>query len=253
MLSFPPGCSRLARLFLRRVGRVSFGFSLPSDAFSALEVIHLHSVRSIDLDHLLSASPPLRTLDLRYKPSSLMIKMPFENEKVEEDMISEELSEDDSSNEELSEAKVPKEVTVEELSEGDLMLSGAKISEVKPSVKQPSEDELSEGVLSDAQVSEVKPQVKEPSEEELSGAEASEKDGLSEEELQLDDVESHVLENDLKNLLVKMVNFHGHQNEMKLVSSLLRKAASLNKLLLVAPRGTKEKSSKRIGWINSIP
>uniref|UniRef100_A0A0A9CLJ8 F-box domain-containing protein n=1 Tax=Arundo donax TaxID=35708 RepID=A0A0A9CLJ8_ARUDO len=66
MLCFPPGCSRLARLSLRRVGDFSFGYSLPSDAFSALEVIHLHSVRLIDLDHLLSASPRLRTLDLRY-------------------------------------------------------------------------------------------------------------------------------------------------------------------------------------------
>lgn len=46
-----------------------------------------------------------------------------------------------------------------------------------------------------------------------------------------------MLENDLKNLvLIKMVNFHGNQNEMKLVSSMLRKATSLNKLLLVAAK-----------------
>ncbi|TVU08587.1 hypothetical protein EJB05_41996, partial [Eragrostis curvula] len=66
-LSFPPGCcSRLARLSLHCVGRVEFGFSRRNDAFSALEVIHLRSVRSIDLDNLLSASPRLRTLDLRF-------------------------------------------------------------------------------------------------------------------------------------------------------------------------------------------
>lgn len=62
-LSFPSGFSRLVRLSLLRVGRVSFGYSLSSDAFPALEVIHL---RSVDLNHLLSASPRLRTLNLRY-------------------------------------------------------------------------------------------------------------------------------------------------------------------------------------------
>ena len=46
-----------------------------------------------------------------YKPSSLRIKKPFENKKVEEDMILEELSEDDASKEGLSEVKVPKEET----------------------------------------------------------------------------------------------------------------------------------------------
>ncbi|RLN13286.1 hypothetical protein C2845_PM09G21990 [Panicum miliaceum] len=65
-LSFPSGFSRLVRLSLLRVGRVSFGYSLSSDAFPALEVIHLRSARSVDLNHLLSASPRLRTLDLRY-------------------------------------------------------------------------------------------------------------------------------------------------------------------------------------------
>ncbi|KAF8687395.1 hypothetical protein HU200_043085 [Digitaria exilis] len=63
MLSFPSGFSNLVRLSLLRVGSVSFGYSL---AFPALEIIHIHSARSVDLDDLLSASPRLRTLDLRY-------------------------------------------------------------------------------------------------------------------------------------------------------------------------------------------
>ncbi|KAF8658772.1 hypothetical protein HU200_059258 [Digitaria exilis] len=65
-LNFPPGFSSLVRLSLLRVGDVSFGYSLGSDAFPALEIIHIHSARSVDLDDLLSASPRLRTLDLRY-------------------------------------------------------------------------------------------------------------------------------------------------------------------------------------------
>ncbi|KAL6603166.1 hypothetical protein ACP70R_043527 [Stipagrostis hirtigluma subsp. patula] len=66
MLDFPPACPRLARLSLRYVGYVFFAYSLPSDAYSALEVIRIHSARSVDIDRLLSACPRLRTLDLRY-------------------------------------------------------------------------------------------------------------------------------------------------------------------------------------------
>ncbi|KAL6603633.1 hypothetical protein ACP70R_043994 [Stipagrostis hirtigluma subsp. patula] len=66
MLDFPPACPRLARLSLRYVGHVFFAYSLPSDAYSALEVIRIHSARSVDVDRLLSACPRLRTLDLRY-------------------------------------------------------------------------------------------------------------------------------------------------------------------------------------------
>ncbi|XP_004966262.2 uncharacterized protein LOC101753255 isoform X2 [Setaria italica] len=66
MLSFPSGFSRLVRLSLLRVGTVSFGYSFGSDAFPALEIIHLHYAHSVELNRLLSASPRLRTLDLRY-------------------------------------------------------------------------------------------------------------------------------------------------------------------------------------------
>ncbi|XP_039804184.1 F-box/LRR-repeat protein At5g02910-like [Panicum virgatum] len=65
-LRFPSGFSRLVRLSLLRVGSVSFGYPLSSDAFPALEVIHLRSARSVDLNRLLSVSPRLRTLDVRY-------------------------------------------------------------------------------------------------------------------------------------------------------------------------------------------
>ncbi|CAL5049558.1 unnamed protein product [Urochloa decumbens] len=65
-LSFPSGFSHLVRLSLLRVDSVSFGYSLGSSAFPALEIIHLHSADSVDLNHLVSASPCLRTLDLRY-------------------------------------------------------------------------------------------------------------------------------------------------------------------------------------------
>ncbi|KAG2608051.1 hypothetical protein PVAP13_4NG288900 [Panicum virgatum] len=53
-LRFPSGFSRLVRLSLLRVGSVSFGYPLSSDAFPALEVIHLRSARSVDLNRLLS-------------------------------------------------------------------------------------------------------------------------------------------------------------------------------------------------------
>ncbi|KAG2613788.1 hypothetical protein PVAP13_4KG392832 [Panicum virgatum] len=65
-LSFPSGFSRLVRLSLLRVGSVSFGYSLSPDAFPALEVIHLRAAHSVNLNHLIWASPRLRTLDLRY-------------------------------------------------------------------------------------------------------------------------------------------------------------------------------------------
>ncbi|CAN6215881.1 unnamed protein product [Urochloa humidicola] len=65
-LSFPLGFSHLVRLSLLRVGSVSFNYSLGSGAFPALEIIHLHSAHSVDLNDLVSASPRLRTLDLRY-------------------------------------------------------------------------------------------------------------------------------------------------------------------------------------------
>ncbi|CAL5049769.1 unnamed protein product [Urochloa decumbens] len=65
-LSFLSQFSRLVRLSLLRVGSVSFSYSLGSSAFPALEIIHLRSARSVDLNHLLWASPRVRTLDLRY-------------------------------------------------------------------------------------------------------------------------------------------------------------------------------------------
>jgi hypothetical protein len=44
-------------------------------------------------------------------------------------------------------------------------------------------------------------------------------------------------EGGLENLeLVKMTNFKGHHNEMRLVDFLLRNASSLNKLFLVSPK-----------------
>ncbi|KAF8687393.1 hypothetical protein HU200_043083 [Digitaria exilis] len=65
---FPPGCSHLARVFIRHTGRVSFRSFPCSDAsrFPALEVIHLYLVRSVDINELLWACPRLQTLDLRY-------------------------------------------------------------------------------------------------------------------------------------------------------------------------------------------
>ncbi|KAK3131113.1 hypothetical protein QOZ80_6BG0502190 [Eleusine coracana subsp. coracana] len=66
-LYFPPGTYHLARLSICRIGRVSFDISWGGNVFfSALEVIHLRSVRFVDLDNLLSSCPRLRTLDLRY-------------------------------------------------------------------------------------------------------------------------------------------------------------------------------------------
>ncbi|KAF8772209.1 hypothetical protein HU200_006004 [Digitaria exilis] len=62
--TLPPGCSHLARLFIRHEAGVSFGFSLRFDAFPALEVVHLHFVR-IDINELLWACPRLKTLCLR--------------------------------------------------------------------------------------------------------------------------------------------------------------------------------------------
>ncbi|KAF8658769.1 hypothetical protein HU200_059255 [Digitaria exilis] len=63
--TLPPGCSNLARLFIRHKAGVSFGFSLRFDAFPTLEVIHLHLVR-VDINELLWACPRLKTLYLRH-------------------------------------------------------------------------------------------------------------------------------------------------------------------------------------------
>uniref|UniRef100_A0ACD5V8J7 Uncharacterized protein n=1 Tax=Avena sativa TaxID=4498 RepID=A0ACD5V8J7_AVESA len=53
----------------------------------------------------------------------------------------------------------------------------------------------------------------------------------------LDVAEEEPPEGGLENLeLVKMTNFKGHHNEMRLVDFLLRNASSLNKLFLVAPK-----------------
>ncbi|CAD6342645.1 unnamed protein product [Miscanthus lutarioriparius] len=65
MLRFPAACPRLARLSLLRVGNVTFGYSLRSDAYATLEVVQIHSAHSVDINHLLPACPRLRTLDLR--------------------------------------------------------------------------------------------------------------------------------------------------------------------------------------------
>ena len=64
-LNFPRGCSHLARLFVRHLAGVSFGFPLCFDAFPALEVVHLHLVR-VDINKLLWACPRLKTLYLRH-------------------------------------------------------------------------------------------------------------------------------------------------------------------------------------------
>ena len=64
-LNFPRGCSHLARLFVRHLAGVSFGFPLCLDAFPALEVVHLHLVR-VDINMLLWACSRLKTLYLRH-------------------------------------------------------------------------------------------------------------------------------------------------------------------------------------------
>jgi hypothetical protein len=64
MLRFLPACPHLTRLSLLRIGNVTFGYSLRSDAYAALEVVQIHSARSVDINHLLPACPRLRTLDL---------------------------------------------------------------------------------------------------------------------------------------------------------------------------------------------
>nr|CAB3471214.1 unnamed protein product [Digitaria exilis] len=64
-LAIPRGCSHLACLFVCHLAGVSFGFSLRSDAFPALEVVHLHHVM-VDINDLLWACPRLKTLYLRH-------------------------------------------------------------------------------------------------------------------------------------------------------------------------------------------
>ncbi|CAL5049555.1 unnamed protein product [Urochloa decumbens] len=59
----PLDCSRLARLFVRHAGRLTFGSC--SGAFPALEVVHLRSVGSVDISRLLWACPRLKSLCLR--------------------------------------------------------------------------------------------------------------------------------------------------------------------------------------------
>ncbi|KAF8658768.1 hypothetical protein HU200_059254 [Digitaria exilis] len=51
-LIFPRGCSHLARFFVRHLAGVSFGFTLCSNAFPALEIVHLDLVR-VDINDLL--------------------------------------------------------------------------------------------------------------------------------------------------------------------------------------------------------
>ncbi|CAL5049761.1 unnamed protein product [Urochloa decumbens] len=62
--TIPPDCSRLARLFVRHTGRLSFGSC--SGTFLSLEVVHLRSVSSVDISILLWACPRLKTLYLRH-------------------------------------------------------------------------------------------------------------------------------------------------------------------------------------------
>ncbi|RCV22901.1 hypothetical protein SETIT_4G256800v2 [Setaria italica] len=58
--TFPPDCSRLARLFVRHAGGLSSGscFSHCSDAFPTLEVVHLHLLGSVDISKLLYIRRP---------------------------------------------------------------------------------------------------------------------------------------------------------------------------------------------------
>ncbi|KAK3134398.1 hypothetical protein QOZ80_6AG0548560 [Eleusine coracana subsp. coracana] len=163
----------------------------------------------------------------------------------------EKVSEEEASSEVLLEAEVPEGdklpgSTVPEEASMD-KLSGAKVSEEEA----PEDNELSGATVpqEEASVNELlESKVSEaPEEEDLSEEEVLLEDNWPEEERSEDDqleeellnngIESLVLENDLKNLvLIKMLNFHGNKNEMKLVNSMLRKAARLNKLLLIAPK-----------------
>lgn len=230
--------------------------------------------------------PQLERLFVQFpcdKPFSFKFKMPFENEKVEEDMMSEELSEDDASVDEPSAGKVSEEeASVEvpfeaEAREDDKLpgvtfpeessmekLSGAKVSEEEASKEKlleaevPDDDELSGAMVpqEEASVNVAKvsgaPEEDDISEEDLllednRPEEEGSEDERLEEELRNNGIESLVLENDLKNLvLIKMVNFHGTKNEMKLVSSMVRKATRLNKLLLVARKRHEHEELQKI-------
>ncbi|CAN6215882.1 unnamed protein product [Urochloa humidicola] len=64
--TFPAGCDHLARLVLRHIARVSISFSPCSDAFPALEVLHLDLVSSVNISKLLWACPRLKTLYLSH-------------------------------------------------------------------------------------------------------------------------------------------------------------------------------------------
>uniref|UniRef100_K3Y3K4 FBD domain-containing protein n=2 Tax=Setaria italica TaxID=4555 RepID=K3Y3K4_SETIT len=68
--TFPPDCSRLARLFVRHAGGLSSGscFSHCSDAFPTLEVVHLHLlgstlyIRRCNCEGVINLKPHLRSL-----------------------------------------------------------------------------------------------------------------------------------------------------------------------------------------------
>uniref|UniRef100_A0ACD5ZCZ5 Uncharacterized protein n=1 Tax=Avena sativa TaxID=4498 RepID=A0ACD5ZCZ5_AVESA len=115
--------------------------------------------------------------------------------------------------EELSGGEAPEEdVLHEELSEGELPEEDGLLEDSSEG-ETPEEDEL---------------------EEQLSEVEVPEED-------ELDEYQSEAFEN---LMLLKMIDFRGHDNEMELVRLVLRKSARLNQLILFIPTSKHPKGMK---------
>ncbi|CAM0909515.1 unnamed protein product [Alopecurus aequalis] len=162
-----------------------------------------------------------------------------------------ESSEEDEPAEELSVGEPPEKAELEEEpSEGKAPEEG-RLQEELSEGEAPEEDELQEDLSEGEEEDELSEGEEEDElEDELSEGEAPEEDELEEqlsegeapEEDELDEAQSEAFEN---LMLLKMINFRGRGNEMRLVRLVLKKSTHLSQLILFTPESYHPKGLKK--------
>ncbi|VAI18050.1 unnamed protein product [Triticum turgidum subsp. durum] len=270
-LRLPRGDAHLTRLTVGgiRVG-LSKPFCARSHTFSVLEVIYLDGVTLSDhtVENLVAACPLLRTLDLRYcdgldfvnleaagphlrsltvaecgglPTNSHYYRLGSEQSESEEELLEEngpveELRGEEAPEENGPEEELPEEEDElqEELLEGELAEEEDELQDKLPEGELSEEEDELQDELPEGELSEEEDELRdELPEGEASEENQSEEDWSDEELSDGGQSEEEPVEGCLENLkLLKMTNFKGGDNEMRLLRFVLRNSTSLNQLLL---------------------
>ncbi|KAF7072706.1 hypothetical protein CFC21_077801 [Triticum aestivum] len=267
----PAGDPHLTRLTVGsiRVG-LSKPFSARCHTFSVLEVIYLEGVTLSDhtVENLVAACPLLRALDLRYCDGLDFVNVeaagphlrsltvaecgglptnshyyragsePSESEEelLEENRPVEDLRGEAPPEEDGPEGELPEEEDElqEELPEGELSEEEVELQDELPEGELSEEEDELQDELPEGELSEEEDELQdELPEGEASEENQSEEDWSDEELSDGGQSEEDPVEDCLENLkLLKMTNFKGGDNEMRLLRFVLRNSTSLNQLLL---------------------